>query len=156
MSMAVIMQLFNFAECITNKRLHIKLDDHTFAEKSKSSISNESIKSLLVSLIQSYRKKSLSLTKFYGNLHVGNIHYVSVFIDTNIKTVHSLDPLGQDNFQINVNTKLMRKWIAKSFSIIDYYFEQKKKKSLYFGSEDMQVGSKFLENNKKNVRSGRK
>ena len=59
------------------------------------------------------------------------MHYVSVLIDTNTKTVQNLNPLGQDNFRMNANVTLMKKSMAKSFSIIDYYFE-KKEKSLYF------------------------
>ena len=61
------------------------------------------------------KKSSHSLTNFYGNLNVGNMHYVSVFIDTNMKTVQTLDLLHHDSFQMNLNVTLMRKWIAKSF-----------------------------------------
>ena len=93
-----IMQLFKFAECNTNKRLHIKLDDYTFKEKLKNSILNESTKSSAALSLQNYRKKDLSLTKLYGNLHLGNMYYVIVFIDKNTKTVQTIDPLGQDNF----------------------------------------------------------
>ena len=49
-----IMQLFKFAECNTNKRLHIKLDDQNFEEKLKSSILTKSIKSTVALLQQGY------------------------------------------------------------------------------------------------------
>ena len=101
-------------------------------------------------------KNNHSLTKIYGNLHVGNMHYVSVFSDINMKTFQTLNPLDHDDFHMSANVTMMGKWMAKYFSIIDYYFEKKKKKNLYFGSKEMQISYQVLENETKKVRSRRK
>ena len=55
------------------------------------------------------------------------MYYVNVFIDTNNRTIQTLDPLGHVFFQIYADATLIRKRIAKSFFIIDFYFETWKK-----------------------------
>ena len=77
-----------------------------------------------------------NLSKFHGILYVGNIYFITVFIDVNHHTVETYDSLqvqkafSDDDSVLKVMKEdttdvLMRKWIAKSISIIDYFVNEK-------------------------------
>ena len=68
-----IMQLFKFAECNTKKRLHTKIDDQNL--RKIKNININCINKIPCCFIPTkLLKKKHSLTKFYGNLHAGNMH----------------------------------------------------------------------------------
>ena len=133
-----IMQLFKVGECHPNNQYNLSLDDENFDMKLKNYVSLGYMSSSIGTLMHQYRtRKDDKITKFYGILHINNNHFVSVFIDIEQRTVETCDSYhtgkgfrdfsadsGDDSEskedQDTETVVLMRKWIAKSMSIIDY------------------------------------
>ena len=94
--------------------------------------------SLIATLILQYQtKKDVAINKFYRILHINENHFVNVFIDIEECTAETCDSYhtGKGISEVNTDSDddsdskedqdtkivvLMRKWIAKSMSIIDY------------------------------------
>ena len=87
-------------------------------------------------------RKEDAITKFFGILHFNDNHFISVFIDIEEQTVDTCDSYHTGKGISDVSTEsdessepkessatkmivLMRKWIAKSMSIIDYLDNKK-------------------------------
>ena len=104
--------------------------------------------SSIATLLNEYKSKTgHNLSKFYGILHVNSNHYVTVIIDINKRTVETCDSLQVGKASLkNPTVVLMRKWIAKSMSIIDYFINEKdNEKDISFDSEDMRLSDTFDE-----------
>ena len=145
-----ITPLYKYAKTNTMTTNSLSLIDLNFETKFKNLIIKSPMRSTLANVLHAYRgNDNLYLNRFYGNLHVDNTHYVSVFINVDERTVHTCDSLVQkpktltllQKYSVKQNTNnvtLLRKWIAKSMSIIDYHLDNEKNhRNVCFGSTDM-------------------
>ena len=88
---------------------------------------------------------------------MNQMHYVSVFIDTESRRLYICDSLPDSLKFPNETIILMRKWIAKSMSLVDYYIKNNDTEfDLSFGSGNVVIGVEFndeikfwLKNNEK-------
>ena len=115
-----IIQLFKYGECSPSNQYCLNIDDAN-SEKIKNYISNRSMVSSIANIMEIYKlKPKYHITNFFGTLYVNQIHYVSVFIDTESRRVYTCDSLPHaSNYQTDTII-LIRKLIAKSMSLIDY------------------------------------
>jgi hypothetical protein len=143
-----IIQLFKCAECSPNDQYNLRLDDTDFEWNLRDHYSEGVMASSIATLLNEYKSKTgHNLSKFYGILHVNSNHYVTVIIDINKRTVETCDSLQVGKASLkNPTVVLMRKWIAKSMSIIDYFINEKdNEKEISFDSEDMRLSDTFDE-----------
>ena len=94
------------------------------------------------------------LTKFFGTLYVNRMHYVSAFIDTESKRIYTCVSLPYtSNYQTD-KIILMKKWIAKLMSLIDYHIKNNETGlDLYFGSDNMAAGVEFNDDIEKKLKN---
>ena len=84
---------------------------------------------------------------------MNQIHFVSVFIDTESKRVYSCDSLPHASKYQTDTIILMRKWIAKSKTLINYCIKNNETGfDLLFGSDNMTAGVEFNDEVGKNSR----
>lgn len=139
-----IIPLYKYAECSPYSEINLTLEDENFEHKFKSCIVKNPMRSVLSNILKKSREnKTTTLNQFYANLHVNDTHYVSLFIDVKERTVYTCDSFKCNEEGGNEVVTLMRKWIAKSISIIDYYMD---------GSEDMCSGNMFGEEEEKQLK----
>ena len=112
-------------------------------------LKSSSVLELWYHQLHPFFKKSRSdhkLTKFYGNLFVQNSHYLTFIIDTKHRAVQTCDSLNNHDEFFTNSVTLMRKWIAKMMSIIDFYInETNEDKNISFESEDMRIDDQMLD-----------
>ena len=110
--------------------------------------------SSIANIMKIYKlKPKHHLTKFFGTLYVNQVHYVSVFIDTESRRVYTCDSLPHtSNYQTDIII-LMRKWTAKSMSIGVYYIKNNETGlDLSFGSDIIAAGVQFIDKIEKKSR----
>ena len=102
---------------------------------------------LLLHLYKQNPDQNHKLTKFNGNLHVQNSHYISVIIDIKHRLISTGDSFNNHDEPFTNIAPLMRKWIAEMISIINYYInERNQEKNIAFGSEDIRIADQILNN----------
>ena len=89
-------------------------------------------------LLSDYRIKKKRLRYIYSSLNLDQSHFVVVIVDVSERKVFMINPLQQ---KVDHNHVLAGKWIAKIFSIMDYYINQNndnlRKQGIYLGNKDM-------------------
>ena len=104
--------------------------------------------------ISDYRIKNQALCYIYNSLNLEQSHFVVVIVDVSERKVLMIKPL---NKTVDPNHVLAGKWIAKIFSIMDYYINQDNEnvgeKGIYLGNKNMatdemveQINSADMEN----------
>ena len=140
-----ITPLHKYAKSSSSHYNCLEIHDKSFSRKLKNFIVNYPMRSTLANVLFSYRKEdTMKLSRFYANLHVRKNHYVSVFIDIDKRTVHTCDSLQNNTEKTTKAVTLLRKWIAKSMSIIDHYLGNNVKGRLIsFDSSDMCISDSY-------------
>ena len=151
-----ITPLYKYAICSDDNSFNIDIKEKdNFEQKLKQSICELSMRSRLANILKAHHfQTNNKIKQLYGNLHINGMHYVSVFIDLDKKSVETCDPHVAYFRSSEKSVTLIRKWISKSMSILDYYLDPSKKdKDLYLGSKDMCYGDKFDESDRKTFNS---
>ena len=151
-----ITPLYKYAICSDDSSFNIDINEKdNFEQKLKQSICELSMRSRLANILKAHHfQTNNKIKQLYGNLHINGMHYVSVFIDLDKKSVETCDPHVAYFSSSEKSVTLIRKWISKSMSILDYYLDpSKKNKDLYLGSKDMCYGDKFDESDRKTFNS---
>lgn len=147
-----ITPLYKYAICSDDSSYNIDIKQFdSFEEEIKHAICGLSMRSTLGNILKAYRfQTDNKIKQLYGNLHINGMHYVSVIIDLDKKLVETCDPHVSNFTSSEKSVTLIRKWISKSMSILDYYLDPSKKDiELYLGSKDMCCGDTFEESDRK-------
>ena len=141
----MITQLYKFSTCHPNPEVALDLNRTDFEDKLHTAVSTYGIRSIIANIIKTSNDQPNEIDRFYANLCVSNVHYCSVFIDKDFQSVETCDSIKNPPSEIKDTLILMRKWIAKSMSIIAYYVDDTaiKGSAVYFGPQDMLIGDTF-------------